>query len=140
MARAGFLEYKSDSLTADDYLKQIIEYDPHLSFVSNSVYVENELEKTIYDHFIELRDKWIEDTQFDSSFLVQINHPAYLEIIAMGDDIVPILLEDMKLNRNHWFHALSEITNENPILPEHAGNIEDMINDWINWGDSENLI
>ena len=38
------------------------------------------------------------------------NHPAYQEIIRMGTQIVPLLLQELKHNPLYWLPALNAIT------------------------------
>ena len=48
-------------------------------------------------------------------------HPAYLDIIGMGDKAVPLILRDLKKETSHWFIALRAITKSSPVRPEDAG-------------------
>lgn len=78
------------------------------------------------------------------------DHPKLEEIIAIGRDAVPILLDHLrdflKAQANNyencdfndyapWYAiiALSRITQVNPIKPEHAGRLTDIIQDWLAW-------
>ena len=61
------------------------------------------------------------------------NHPAYREIISMGQEVVPLLLRDLEANQTHWFRALHEITGADPIRASDAGNIAKMAEAWLAW-------
>lgn len=78
--------------------------------------------------------KWQAATQFESSPIRILENAAYQEIIKMGWEVVPLILDDMKLNGGLWFEALVKITGECPIPVEHAGNIDAMRGDWLKWG------
>ena len=53
----------------------------------------------------------------------------------MGEAAVPFLLNELRLRPGHWFWALKQITGENPMRPEHAGNLRRMTEDWLTWGE-----
>ncbi len=78
------------------------------------------------------------------------DQPQLLEIIAIGWDAVPILLVHLLESKmaeqakyeNYDFHdfapwyaimALGQITGANPIKPDHAGRLFDIIDDWLAW-------
>ena len=63
-----------------------------------------------------------------------IRHPAYQAIIDIGTEAVPWLLERLAQNPDHWFHALNQITNAQPVQPEHLGIVDAMTQDWIAGG------
>ena len=85
-----------------------------------------------YD-FIRLKKIWLEETQFQSSMDKITNHPAYQAIIALGKDVVPLIIKDLEIAPNHWGPALFAITGENPVPKEHAGRIKMIAQDWIQW-------
>ena len=66
-------------------------------------------------------------------------HPAYLQIIAMGALALPSLLRKVEERPDHWFLALREITQENPVLAEHRGIISEMAQDWLRWARDRGL-
>lgn len=91
---------------------------------------------TLEKRFLWLKRIWKSETGFMSSITDMSNHPAYQIIIAMGYDVVPLILRDLQEKPEHWFVALTEITGEDPIKQEHAGYMRKMANDWIEWGKS----
>jgi len=82
--------------------------------------------------FYELRDRWQTSTKYLSSG--SLDHEAYLEIIKLGEPVVPLLLEEMRDRPSHWSAALMAITGENPIPKEHYGNLRLVAADWVRWG------
>ena len=66
-------------------------------------------------------------------------HPAYLRIIEMGPAALPSLLREVEERPDHWFLALREITQENPVLPQHRGIISEMAQDWLRWAGERGL-
>ena len=67
-----------------------------------------------------------------AAFLVA--HPAFLEIVEMGQAVIPILLRELEKQSGHWHRALRRITNADPVLPTDRGNIEKAADAWLKWG------
>jgi hypothetical protein len=89
---------------------------------------------TIANEFTKLEEKWKKETKAQSSVAAITMHPAYLDIIGMGDKAVPLILRDLKKETSHWFIALRAITKSSPIKPEDAGNLKKMRDAWLKWG------
>jgi hypothetical protein len=85
-------------------------------------------------HISTLAEKWETEVEGMSSTARMSQHPAYQEIIQMGTQIVPLLLQELKRNPLYWLSALEEITGENPIQPEQRGRIKQMAEAWLEWG------
>jgi hypothetical protein len=62
-------------------------------------------------------------------------HPGFLELVNMGDRIIPYLFHKITHYGSSWlyFHLLGEITGENPVPREYAGNFYYTILYWLNW-------
>ena len=84
--------------------------------------------------FLMLACLWKQDNLFESSPWRMAAHPAYQRIIGMGRPVVPIILQQLAREADFWFEALAAITDEQPVPPEHAGDIEAMRQDWLCWG------
>jgi hypothetical protein len=85
--------------------------------------------------FEALKELWHRDIGASSSITVICNSEPYKEIIAMGFEAIPYMLEDMLLNGpDHWFVALYLISGEFPTKPEDAGKMQVMADKWIDWG------
>ena len=100
----------------------------------------NSTDDSIYVKFETLKNKWEENTQYHSSMSEIVEDGNYKKIIQLGNDVVPMILNEMRVSPNHWFYALYEITKATPIIPEHYGDITKMTSDWINWGKKNNYI
>ena len=85
-------------------------------------------------HFRALVKQWKKDTETDSSIARMIRHPAYQEIICMGEPVVPLLLAELKKEPDFWFAALQQITGADPVPKAIAGKIKEMAKAWIDWG------
>jgi hypothetical protein len=69
-------------------------------------------------------------------FLIQ--EAAYKELIAMGKDILPLLIQELEVNPEYWFHALKTITSQNPIKRGNQNKNSLIANDWKEWFQSQN--
>jgi hypothetical protein len=83
--------------------------------------------------FRSLARRWKQDTLFCSSTTDMANHPAYREIIAMGWAAVPLILDELRTEPDHWFWALREITGEDPVAPQDRGVLRKMTEAWLRW-------
>ena len=90
--------------------------------------------------FQELARKWKEDTWYMSSITDMAEHPAYREIIGMGEPAIPFLLNELQRDLDHWFFALREIAGVNPVPLEDAGYVDKMRDAWLSWGRKNNHI
>src|SRR5438552_857445 len=68
------------------------------------------------------------------------SHWAYQQIVGMGPLGLPFIFEEMRRSPPLWFWALRAITGENPVPPEHRGNIKAMTDDWLHWAGDEGLL
>ena len=90
--------------------------------------------------FKRLRDAWWNDTCFSSVMVTRLEHPALKEIVALGRDVVQLILEDLARTNDHWFVALEAITGENPATGAPPGDIGAMARAWLEWGKAKGLI
>ncbi|MBI4389801.1 MAG: hypothetical protein HY580_06430 [Nitrospinae bacterium] len=89
--------------------------------------------------FNSLVSKWKSDTAFQSSISQMVDHPAYQEIIGLGEEVVPLLIRELKQNPDHWFVALKRITGEDPVDIGQRGNFDEMVRAWIGWGNRKQI-
>lgn len=89
---------------------------------------------TIADQFNELADDWEASTRVMSSIHQICMNRSYQRIIGMGPAAVPLILDRMAHHPGHWFWALQAITGEDPVAPEHQGDMAAMTADWVAWG------
>lgn len=75
---------------------------------------------------------------FDVAQMVE--HPAYQRIIEMGDQAVPLILEELEREIDHWFPALRQLTGASPVPEESKGNLTKMRDAWLGWGRGEEYI
>jgi hypothetical protein len=92
---------------------------------------------TLEQRFLDQAQQWEDETGHLSSPSQRMVHPSYQAIIGMAqahkDEMIRLMIKDMKESRRHWFWALSYLTQDNPIKPEDAGRIDRMIDAWVRW-------
>ncbi|MBI1830894.1 MAG: hypothetical protein HYR84_05510 [Planctomycetes bacterium] len=88
---------------------------------------------TIERRFRDLEAAWNADTMYLSDAQKIINHPAFQEIIRMGEAVIPFMLRDLEKAPCLWVWALPQITGANPIDPDDAGHIRNMSETWLRW-------
>ncbi len=87
--------------------------------------------------FRALADQWYRETGLYSLTTQKIGHPAYTAILSLGPLAVPLILEEMKNGKGHWFGALRDLTGQNPVPENDRGYIDRMRARWLEWGRSE---
>lgn len=84
--------------------------------------------------FRALTDLWRQETGALASPIRKAAHPAYQQIIEMGERAIPLILEDMQDHPGHWSMALQAITGENPVPKVAAGHVNEVADAWTEWG------
>lgn len=90
--------------------------------------------------FGDLAAQWREATRFESSLSEIVGHPAYQAVIALGDEVVPLILRSLRNRPEPWFAALRATTGADPVTPEQRGDMRKMADAWIRWGREHRLI
>lgn len=84
--------------------------------------------------FQTLAAQWKRETAHHSNAAKRAMHPAYQEIIGMGERAVPLLLAELRREPDDWFWALQAITGANPVPEASRGKLQEMAAAWIQWG------
>jgi hypothetical protein len=90
------------------------------------------------DEFRVLVERWKAETVHSSLVQTQVQHPAYQRIIGMGQQAVPLILDEMRRRPDHWFWALHAITGEQPASP--GATFGEAAEAWLAWGRTRGLI
>jgi hypothetical protein len=83
--------------------------------------------------FARLKSAWKAETAATSSLSRVYGSHAYREIIAMGEDALPLIFRELETDPDWWFGALSAITGQNPVAPASAGRLHEMTQAWLRW-------
>jgi hypothetical protein len=90
--------------------------------------------------FRDLVQAWKEAKMFTSSGTEIALQPAYQQIIGMGKDALPLILDELRREEDHWFWALKAITGEDPVPPGDRGNMEKMTAAWLTWAEAHGYL
>ena len=119
-------------------LRNLLHNEPHVRGLGYGQYAD-EAELPDRERFRKLADQWEHETVLLSSTDQVTEHPAHLEIVSMGEPVVPLILERMQSQGGHWFHALHAITGADPVDPDKRGNVPAMQEAWLDWGERNGL-
>ena len=99
-----------------------------------------------WNKFKRLYEQWQRSRKITSSIVGDITrNPFYFQIVGMGPAALPFIfshLEDEAKSGepDHWFAALSAITEANPVPPGDEGKIDRMARAWLEWGKREGYL
>jgi hypothetical protein len=99
---------------------------------NNKIVIDTRVNEDVVATFNDLYSKWKEETSVISSTDI-FDNIYYQEIIALGKAILPTLIDKLNGSSTFLFLALYRITGENPVQPEHHGDIAAMTGEWKNW-------
>jgi hypothetical protein len=104
-----------------------------MKIIKFNEFVDNSDELNI--KFIELSEKAESICGFFSNPDQKVDHPTYKDVLKLGKNIIPFLLEKMDTDFRHiWMPALNILTCVDPIPEEHRGQIDIIAEDWKKWG------
>lgn len=82
--------------------------------------------------FDELARRWKDETGFMSNLTMKWAHPAHMEIIAMGQPALPLILAELERESDHWFFALMTLADKDVAVGEQT--VEGARQKWLAWG------
>lgn len=86
-----------------------------------------------FDVFQRLLRKWRADTFNVSSLHESFEHEAFKQIVSMGEDAIPLIIDEIKIRPDAIVAALAIITGADPVNDEDRGNFNLMAVSWIEW-------
>lgn len=92
------------------------------------------------ERFVQLRDEWKSRSKYLSNTAQMAMLWPYQQIIGMGCDAIPMLLDELRHEPDQWFWALEAISGENPVPLNDAGDVQASAAAWIQWGRKQGLI
>ena len=95
---------------------------------------EKAIRKAREELFHTARKEWLQQRPRGADVAAMTAHPSYQRIIQMGEETVPLILQELQKRPDHWFPALHTITGANPVPEEAQGNFSKMTDAWLNWG------
>ncbi len=102
-------------------------------------FVTEAVERAIRFH--RLVAQWHEERGATSLMEEMYTRPAYLSIMAMGPEVVRLIIRQLRLegeNPDHWFVALHYITEGvDPVPDEDKGDLARMSKAWLEWAEQD---
>lgn len=101
--------------------------------------------ESVEQRFRRLEAQWKADTLVLSDPGEIMAHPAIRAIIALAEDVVPLILRELQDKPSLLVWALPEITGENLAPPRIEGgflkwNVDTQIEAWLRWGREKGLV
>ena len=86
--------------------------------------------------FNELVERWVRE-RGGASIRVH-DHPAYAEILAMGEAAIPLILRHLRDHGWHWYRHLRELSGEDPVPAGEfdRGRKREL---WLEWGEERGV-
>ena len=81
-----------------------------------------------------LAKQWRDETRHLPLMSDVVLNAAYQQIVGMGTPAIPLILQELRNQPDHWFWALRSITGENPVSPADRGHVSKMAAAWLKWG------
>lgn len=92
------------------------------------------------ERFHRLAAQWKQQSGYLSDSRKMAMLRPYQEIIGMGLPVVPLILDELRIEPNHWYWALEAITGENPVPVGVDGDMGRIRDAWLEWGRGQGLI
>lgn len=86
---------------------------------------------TLIERFRGLAEDWHTETDMHSSIQQKVLNSNYQQIIGLGPNALPIIMEELEERPAYWFWALAAITGEDPADGTHT--MPDAREKWLNW-------
>ena len=100
-----------------------------------------EYNKSLEAQFLQLSAQWKEQTGLYSTTAQKVYNNVYLDIIGLGQAIIPFMLTDMANGGTaHWHTALKALSHENPIPDNDLSSSKNVKQAWLQWRKYKNLI
>ena len=84
--------------------------------------------------FAGLAERWWLEAGGRSISTQMMDSDAFREIVALGEQVVPLILREMEHSHMHWHLALREITGEHPESAVQPGKVDQIRAAWLGWG------
>ncbi len=98
------------------------------------------LKETTRHRFERLALEWKEQSKFLSNSAKMAMLKPYQRIIGMGESALPLILEELAKEPDHWFWALEMISEQDPVPSEAVGSVNEMAQAWIDWGKKQGYL
>src|SRR5579871_6727660 len=92
------------------------------------------------EQFNDLAKQWKRETAITGHLSKIVMHPAYQRIMAMGPDVIPLILADLSKEPGHWFWALHNLVPPGEDPAEGITTVGEARRAWLEWGKKKGII
>lgn len=85
--------------------------------------------------FLRLLRTWRHKTLTESSTDKILLHDEFRQIVELGEKVIPLIVDEIRIHPDHLMAALLLITDEDPVPEAARGDFLEMANAWIAWYD-----
>jgi hypothetical protein len=82
--------------------------------------------------------RWRAETAVKSRIGDKIDHPAFNEIVRIGEPAIPLIVKELYQKPDFLFVALQRITGEDPT-PDNCERFSDVVEAWLSWAERTNV-
>ena len=128
---AEYEKSTSEPTAASDYMRRRSLYEIG---TTSPATVQAPREHALSKRFLELKERWQQETAFISSPRELFLHDAYQQIIGLGPQAIPLVLAELRDEPGLWHWALHAMTGANPIPDDFDGGTQQIAELWLEWG------
>lgn len=111
---------------------------PQPSVPPNATYATHQTDYV--DRFYRLVLRWRTETVYLSQIRDMVEHPAFKEIVDMGDVVVPLIIKELYRQPDFLFLALNILRpGEARVPPAAAGKIDENVDAWLSWAERNGI-
>jgi hypothetical protein len=97
-------------------------------------------QRALTEEFAKLVANWKANRSASSSSIAVVIDPSYQRIISLGTKALPLILQELAHETDHWFWALRVISNDDPVAAQDRGNVKKMAATWLDWGRKQGYV
>lgn len=112
----------------------------HADWSDTSVNTVQAVAPQIRAEFERRAREWKSETAICSQLDKIVLHPAYQRIMALGPQVISLILEDLSKMPAHWFWALHNLVPEGKDPADGTTSIREATDAWLQWGKEEGYI
>jgi hypothetical protein len=90
--------------------------------------------------FEALAKQWKRETAIAGQLSKIVMHPAYQRIMAMGPDVIPLIVEQLSKEPGHWFWALHNLVPPGDDPAEGTTTIREATAAWLEWAKAREVL
>jgi hypothetical protein len=92
------------------------------------------------ESFNRLADTWSNETGGYSVVSRRYAHPAYQQLLTLGEGLVPLIIRRLKERPDWWFEALTALAKPETNPVRKGATFSEAVDAWLEWGRRNELI